>query len=622
MKPSVLSTFNSSADLKAACIEAAKQRGLAECPLELNEQKELLPCLLKTGTNYSSLSPRQFLHVKTRNWHLLLDKSNLFAALAAAFVVGYWIDYKDSHFLFEALGLATIAAVIAPLCQLHHEHQSYTSALGIPAPVLTIEEFISRHLSTEGNSPYWPEQFLTAIPVGADLQLIWPQFAEWLFSDPKYGLRRLAHRQRTVDLMDAVIDHCRKAEAPFDNHSVELLPPHLQQEQKDAPFTLSSCKHKDADLLARKAAYNLMSGDWRVSSTLENALDAVVFFKLHPHPVADVEEIELIAHDDRIAQLKTETCASWSNKFIELLKSAPLSGTIQDTAITDTNDTSSITVSKTHMFVAASLITLWIGFCTYQSFTSERMYASALDAELASIQEARDRRDLKSLNNHLRNFVSSAQALGMPPEDIADDIARAYEEEEDSEEPSKSETSEAKFAEEADGQSAQLACDTAVAQTIVTALQGGKGKRAKSEAALHLANLYLLGGRVNEAENTVSEIVATTEQDEKTGLGLAARSLLSKIYQQQSKLREAQILLENSLKSSQNLTNVRSVSPSIGKHTRNEMLKQQAIAAEELSKVYERLGDYHKALEWERYANSQMQALHGRTVLEESVSEL
>src|SRR5581483_1084383 len=60
----------------------------------------------------------------------------------------------------------------------------------------------------------WPTRFLKAIPVGADLSLVWPQFAVWLLIDEKHGVIRFAGErsdvrqaiERTAALWQRVID--------------------------------------------------------------------------------------------------------------------------------------------------------------------------------------------------------------------------------------------------------------------------------------------------------------------------------------------------------------------------------------------------------------------------------
>lgn len=77
---------------------------------------------------------------------------------------GYWIDGKGC-----AVG-----------CTVHgDDHAAYESELGVPQVIAHLEDAIFEGLFKE-LARLWPEQFLSAIPVGADLSLVWHHFAAWL----------------------------------------------------------------------------------------------------------------------------------------------------------------------------------------------------------------------------------------------------------------------------------------------------------------------------------------------------------------------------------------------------------------------------------------------------------
>ena len=77
---------------------------------------------------------------------------------------GYWEDGKEC-----AVG-----------CTLHSsKHDAYETELGIPVRLAYLEDSIFEGLPVD-LAKSWPERFLNAIPVGADLEKIWPQYAIWL----------------------------------------------------------------------------------------------------------------------------------------------------------------------------------------------------------------------------------------------------------------------------------------------------------------------------------------------------------------------------------------------------------------------------------------------------------
>ena len=64
---------------------------------------------------------------------------------------------------------------------------AYETELGIPAQLAGLVDSFFESISTD-MSKVWPERFLSAIPVGANLSLIWAQFVTWLLLDPVEGV--------------------------------------------------------------------------------------------------------------------------------------------------------------------------------------------------------------------------------------------------------------------------------------------------------------------------------------------------------------------------------------------------------------------------------------------------
>jgi len=77
-------------------------------------------------------------------------------------------------------------------CTIHgSDHYAYERELGVPTILAHLEDRLFESLPTEA-AQQWPEVFLEAIPVGADLSLVWPKFAVWLLTDPQEGVVRFA----------------------------------------------------------------------------------------------------------------------------------------------------------------------------------------------------------------------------------------------------------------------------------------------------------------------------------------------------------------------------------------------------------------------------------------------
>src|SRR5690606_33634458 len=61
--------------------------------------------------------------------------------------------------------------------------------IGLPETRMWLEEAICEGLPEE-QAKGFPLAFLEAIPVGADLSMVWPRFALWMLSDPNHGAMR------------------------------------------------------------------------------------------------------------------------------------------------------------------------------------------------------------------------------------------------------------------------------------------------------------------------------------------------------------------------------------------------------------------------------------------------
>src|SRR5262245_36437505 len=74
-----------------------------------------------------------------------------------------------------------------------YDHARYPIELGIPVELAHLEDAIFEGLPKK-EAMAWPSAFLNAIPVGADLSMVWPKFALWLLSDPKEGVIRFVEK--------------------------------------------------------------------------------------------------------------------------------------------------------------------------------------------------------------------------------------------------------------------------------------------------------------------------------------------------------------------------------------------------------------------------------------------
>ena len=87
-----------------------------------------------------------------------------------------------------------------PLQRDNRSHVDLAKRLGIPLQLAYLEDKIFEGLPRK-EALSWPTRFAQAIPVGADMSLVWPRFALWLLVDPDAGVLRFA---RTVPVQRAI----------------------------------------------------------------------------------------------------------------------------------------------------------------------------------------------------------------------------------------------------------------------------------------------------------------------------------------------------------------------------------------------------------------------------------
>lgn len=94
-------------------------------------------------------------------------------------------------------------------CTVHApDHLAYETELGIPNTLAGVEDSIFEALKIE-RAKLWPEQFLMAPNVGADLSLVWPKFAIWLLTDPVYGMLQFSRSVTAEKVIRDVADACQ-----------------------------------------------------------------------------------------------------------------------------------------------------------------------------------------------------------------------------------------------------------------------------------------------------------------------------------------------------------------------------------------------------------------------------
>ncbi len=107
-------------------------------------------------------------------------------------------------------------------CSIHgSDHRKYETQLGIPVAIAYLEDGLFENLPND-KACLFPERFLEAIPVGADLALVKNRFLHWLLTSEEIGLQRIADEPGRVaivavaELYRRVIDGQKVAETEWD----------------------------------------------------------------------------------------------------------------------------------------------------------------------------------------------------------------------------------------------------------------------------------------------------------------------------------------------------------------------------------------------------------------------
>ena len=83
----------------------------------------------------------------------------------------------------------------------HDDHAGLAETVGMPEHLIRLQDHVFEGLS-DAERVLWPERFYRAPREGADLSMVWPQFALWLLRDA--GLLRVTNRNRKAiqDVID------------------------------------------------------------------------------------------------------------------------------------------------------------------------------------------------------------------------------------------------------------------------------------------------------------------------------------------------------------------------------------------------------------------------------------
>jgi len=85
-------------------------------------------------------------------------------------------------------------------CLYGGDHKLSEELHGIPVELTYLADYLFEELPEQKRS-WWHVERLKAIPVGADLSLVWPQYEYWLIYDKQYGLINIVKPGEKVILL-------------------------------------------------------------------------------------------------------------------------------------------------------------------------------------------------------------------------------------------------------------------------------------------------------------------------------------------------------------------------------------------------------------------------------------
>ena len=84
-----------------------------------------------------------------------------------------------------------------------YDHNKYPVRLGVPVELARLQDSLFERLPKE-DALAFPEQFLGAIPVGADLSMVWPRFALWALEDQEHGVLSFQGQRDAIQAIAAL----------------------------------------------------------------------------------------------------------------------------------------------------------------------------------------------------------------------------------------------------------------------------------------------------------------------------------------------------------------------------------------------------------------------------------
>ena len=150
-------------------------------------------------------------------------------------------------------------------------HKVYETYLGIPEAIARLEDTIFEGLPVE-LAKEWPERFIKAVNVGADLSLVLPKFYIKILTDKKHGVRQYAFEdgKKAIDMVVKVHEN-HISTGIRDEGAAYSAAYSAAMSAKDSAWIAMS-----AESAARSAARSAASADSAASAHYEWMADVLI----------------------------------------------------------------------------------------------------------------------------------------------------------------------------------------------------------------------------------------------------------------------------------------------------------------------------------------------------------
>ena len=194
----------------------------------------------------------------------------------------------------------------------HSDHGALETEFGVPRILWRLEDRIFEGLTKE-EARLFPLKFAESIPVGADLSLVWPQFAVWILTDKKYGVIQYAKTEERKEIIKKVANLYTQV---INGTPIESLNKEFKAAAADAA---SAAYAADSAYAAASAADAAASAAYAADAAAYSAADAAAASAAYAAYAAAYAASAAYAAYAAASAARTTFYATCAKKLIELI---------------------------------------------------------------------------------------------------------------------------------------------------------------------------------------------------------------------------------------------------------------------------------------------------------------